>query len=687
MSYEVVARRWRPATFAQVVGQPHVADTLAAAIERDRLPHAFLFTGVRGVGKTTIARLLAKSLNCTARQGAEPCNECPSCRSIVAGSSVDVIEIDAASNRGIDDIRDLIENSQYRPAGSRFKVYIIDEVHQLTKDAFNALLKTLEEPPDHVKFIMATTEAHKLLPTVLSRCQRYDFRRLSEPEITAQLTHIVGKDGLSIAADALALLAHEADGSMRDAQSLLEQVVSAGDGEINAEQAALLLGVAGHRRIGNCLRALVEREPAQVVELVTELREFGADCTKFLGDLLDVLRHVTVAAAAGVRALDSSLPEATKELAKELAPRRAPLDLQRIFSVLLVTMGDLHRDIDPFLVLEMALLKAACLHDVATASEVLARLEALGSGSGPTGGGSAGPSRGPGPGGGQRGASAPARNAAPPAPRPSVAPAGSSAAKPAAAAATPTSGSASPSASSEPSVAPAGARPSAAAGDLHIWEIFLEDVRNRLSMELYFALSSCELISQSESLLEIRPKAAGLAQSLTPAGVLLQITEVARSHFGAKVDVRLAGRSPVAPPVAAAAPAAEQPSRLSFAERAAAPLSEEDEAPEEEAIAAEPEPTPAPAPAATPVTTPQASTPAAEARPPQGDSEDPGPGGLAAPVTLKTPRPSPDTPISAQGLEDDRKKRKEAEAVADPVVQTAIRELGGEVRQIKPLND
>ncbi|MBI5506150.1 MAG: DNA polymerase III subunit gamma/tau, partial [Deltaproteobacteria bacterium] len=387
MSYEVVARRWRPPTFASVIGQAHVTTTLANAIKRGRVPHAFLFTGTRGVGKTTVARLLARSLNCTARQGAEPCNECPSCRGILAGASVDVIEIDGASNRGIDEVRALIESSQYRPASSPFKIYIIDEVHQLSRDAFNALLKTLEEPPSHVKFVMATTEAHKLPATILSRCQRYDFRRLGEEEICDQLARIVEKDEMVISRDALALLAREADGSMRDAQSLLEQVLAgagAGVGEsIDADEVARLLGVAGSELVSGCVRAILAGQPARIVAFIGEVRRFGYDAEKLIGELLETLRHITVAAVAGVDALGPSVGEADRNLAAELRGARSALDLQRIFASLLGTAGDLRRGAHPDLVLEMGLLKVASLEPVETAAQILAKLDAMGSGAGP----------------------------------------------------------------------------------------------------------------------------------------------------------------------------------------------------------------------------------------------------------------------------------------------------------------
>src|SRR5262245_30409963 len=224
--YIVLARKWRPQSFEDIAGQEHITRTLQNAIRAKRIAHAYLFTGVRGVGKTTAARILAKALNCDGGPTATPCNKCPQCEEITQGNSIDVLEIDGASNRGIDEIRQIIENVRYQPAKCRFKIYIIDEVHQVTKDAFNALLKTLEEPPPSVKFILATTEPHRLPETILSRCQRYDFRRISLRELVARLGAIASSEGLKITDGALVLLAREADGSMRDAQSLLEQVLA-----------------------------------------------------------------------------------------------------------------------------------------------------------------------------------------------------------------------------------------------------------------------------------------------------------------------------------------------------------------------------------------------------------------------------------------------------------------------------
>ncbi len=226
MSYLVFARKWRPQFFSEVIGQKHVTKTLQNAISSERIGHAFLLTGSRGVGKTSVARILAKALNCKDGPATEPCNDCPACTGITNGSSVDVLEIDGASNTGVDDVRELRENARYLPAQSRRKIYIIDEVHMLSNSAFNALLKTLEEPPTHVVFIFATTEPHKIPETILSRCQRFDFRRIPLQEILNQLKKVVQKEGVQISEQSLLVLCREAEGSMRDAQSLLDQVIS-----------------------------------------------------------------------------------------------------------------------------------------------------------------------------------------------------------------------------------------------------------------------------------------------------------------------------------------------------------------------------------------------------------------------------------------------------------------------------
>src|ERR1043166_7114344 len=269
MSYLVIARKWRPQTFADIAGQEPITRTLQNAIRANRIAHAFLFTGVRGVGKTTAARILAKALNCEKGPTPNPCNQCGNCEEITSGSSLDVLEIDGASNRGIDEIRQIIENVRYQPAKCRLKVYIIDEVHQVTKDAFNALLKTLEEPPPSVKFILATTEPHRLPETILSRCQRFDFRRISLREIVERLSDIANREGLKITNGALVLLAREADGSMRDAQSLLEQVLARAIPADGAESGAIVdevllkdvLGLTERKLLYDLSQSILANEP------------------------------------------------------------------------------------------------------------------------------------------------------------------------------------------------------------------------------------------------------------------------------------------------------------------------------------------------------------------------------------------------------------------------------------------
>src|SRR5580692_11403979 len=245
MSYTVLARRYRSGTFDEVIGQDHVAQTLKKAIASGRIAHAYLFCGTRGVGKTSMARILAKALNCHKSDGptTEPCGKCSSCVAIARGDDIDVIEIDAASNTGVDNVREIIENAQYRPARSRFKVYIIDEVHMLSKSAFNALLKTLEEPPSHVKFILATTEPEKVLPTILSRCQRYDFRNIPTREIAGHLKNISKQEKIEADEDALLLVAKAGAGSMRDALSLLDRLLSVGEKHLTGDMIEQMLGL------------------------------------------------------------------------------------------------------------------------------------------------------------------------------------------------------------------------------------------------------------------------------------------------------------------------------------------------------------------------------------------------------------------------------------------------------------
>src|SRR5205823_4813275 len=317
MSYQVLARRLRPQRFDDVVGQEHVTKTLQAAIAAGRIAHAFLFTGPRGVGKTTTARLLAKALNCERGLGPEPCNVCSTCREIADGQSFDVLEIDGASHTQVDKMRDLMETVAHRPIKSRFKVYIIDEVHMLSQHSFNALLKTLEEPPPHVKFIFATTDPHKVLATVLSRCQRYDLRRIGLGELLAHLKKVAQAEGIAVSDDALALVAREADGSLRDAQSLLDQVLAAGGAVTDVQTVREILGAADRRLV----RLLLEADetlaaPARTVDpqLVLEMAVLRLATLPPLLPVDDILRRLE-ALGAGSPASDSAAPSGPERVA------------------------------------------------------------------------------------------------------------------------------------------------------------------------------------------------------------------------------------------------------------------------------------------------------------------------------------------------------------------------------------
>ncbi len=301
MSYLVLARKWRPQSFADIAGQAHITRTLQNAIRANRIAHAYLFTGVRGVGKTTAARILAKALNCENGPTPAPCNQCAQCQQITGGNCLDVLEIDGASNRGIDEIRQIIENVRYQPAKCRFKIYIIDEVHQVTKDAFNALLKTLEEPPPSVKFILATTEPHRLPETILSRCQRFDFRRISLREIVQRLEEIASSEGLRITQGALISLAREADGSMRDAQSLLEQVLSSTGAEsdtrpsVDEQLLGEMLGFAERQMLFAVSKAVLSGNSKDCLQLIAGAVDQGRDVNRLSKELVEHFRNLLVA--------------------------------------------------------------------------------------------------------------------------------------------------------------------------------------------------------------------------------------------------------------------------------------------------------------------------------------------------------------------------------------------------------
>ena len=374
MSYQVIARKWRPQTFKDLVGQEHVTGTLANAIKNDRVAHAYIFSGARGVGKTTAARILAKALNCVEGPTAVPCGVCDSCKEIAAGTSLDVIEIDAASNRGIDQIRELREMVRYAPAAARSKVVILDEAHMLTGEASNALLKTLEEPPDRVLFVMATTEPENLEDTIRSRSQHFHFRALTFNEIAERIKYIAGQEGLTIADGAVAVIARMAEGSMRDSLSLLEQARAYCGDDIPDKEVRELLGVVPEDALNELVEAIAAGSADRALGLVHTFQKEGRNLQHFCREAIRHMRNLLITRVCGA---DSDLIAATQDQRPALAKAAAQFseeDLTRFFHILLETDEDLRRKPDPRVHLEMGLLRLIHAGRLAPLEELLAEL-------------------------------------------------------------------------------------------------------------------------------------------------------------------------------------------------------------------------------------------------------------------------------------------------------------------------
>jgi len=363
MDYQVSARKYRPGTFDDVIGQPHVVQTLVNAITTKRIAQAYLFSGTRGVGKTTVARILAKALNCEQGPTGMPCGTCPNCTEIAQGHSVDVIEIDGASNTSVDDVREIRENVKFTPFKGAYRVYIIDEVHMLSNSAFNALLKTLEEPPSHVVFIFATTEIHKIPATILSRCQHYNFRRIAKAEVIARLRHVAVQDGIAIEDRSLAALARASEGSMRDGLSLLDQAVAFGGKSIVHGDLEALLGAVPQELLRSLILAVISQDSAAALRTLAQLIEGGHDLRVYCADVVEYLRNLLVVSVTP-QAEWPALIEASADDLVQLAADQAsltPEQIQQLFALFTQAEDALRLSAHPRFVLETAAVKATRL--------------------------------------------------------------------------------------------------------------------------------------------------------------------------------------------------------------------------------------------------------------------------------------------------------------------------------------
>ncbi len=378
MSYLVFARKWRPKNFDEVIGQEHIATTLKNAISLDRVAHAYLFSGPRGIGKTSTARILAKALNCKTGPTPTPCNSCESCREISEGRSLDVIEIDGASNRGIEQVRQLRESVKFAPAKGRFKVYIIDEVHQITTDGFNALLKTLEEPPAHVKFIFATTQAYKVLPTILSRCQRFDFRPLGVSSIAEKLKRIIKAEKLKVSEEALLYIARSSAGSMRDAESILDQLVSFCRGPVELETVTSILGMVDLEMLEEIAGKIITRQTPEALTLIEKVINEGKDLSQFIASLMEHFRNILITKVSSKTA--PNLIDLPAEYIKRIAEQGKDLNVEElfyIFNILTRIQEGLRRALSPRVLVEMAVIRLTQRDKLSSLQEILDKINRL----------------------------------------------------------------------------------------------------------------------------------------------------------------------------------------------------------------------------------------------------------------------------------------------------------------------
>ena len=373
MNYQVLARKWRPHNFTEVVGQEHVVKSLINALQHNRLHHAYLFTGTRGVGKTTIARILAKAINCENLQGFDPCGVCSVCRELDEGRFLDLIEVDAASRTKVEDTRDLLDNAQYAPNHGRYKVYLIDEVHMLSGHSFNALLKTLEEPPPHVKFLLATTDPHKIPVTVLSRCLQFNLKRLLPAQIFSQMEFILQQEGIEFEAAALKLLARAADGSMRDALSLLDQAIVYGNGKVATEEIRTMLGTVAQQPVDDLLIALAQSDAASILKKINEIASLTPDFSDVLQQILQTLHRIALAQQIP-GAIDHDFDH---DMITALSSRMTPEDVQLFYQIGLVGQKDLDLAPDPQSGFEMVMLRMLTFRPVTSEQNTVQAIQTV----------------------------------------------------------------------------------------------------------------------------------------------------------------------------------------------------------------------------------------------------------------------------------------------------------------------